>query len=192
MIARFLGILLLVGLTSAAQAQSQRAWMGQSNDRLVVEALHGLGVHIPLEVYSPHVLRAFSELYPQERYDRYRLTPIQARAVAYISLLFAANSSVAHPYPPTHPEQGLLAELREAVYNLATAIPARGSLFLSADERSIIRQAASEIGRIATIYGCLPLADAALELNELAAESMPNRDEAAGGIDQMRRIVAEC
>lgn len=188
----FLIAVLFIGSACIAEAQGQRPWMTQSNDRLVVEALHGLGVNVPLEIYGHHVLRAFSELYPQERYDRYRLTPMQARAVAYVSVIFAAGNTVGHPMPPTHPDHGLLGELREAVYNLATAIPARGSLFLTSDERQIIRETAPEIGRMATVYGCLPLADAALELNDLAAESMPDRAEAAGRIDQMRRIVADC
>ena len=181
-------ILLFVGAAGAAQSQG---WIGQSNDRLMAEALRNLGVQTPFEVHRPHVMRAFSELYPQDRYDRYRLTPIQARAVAYTSLILAANNPAPHPLPE-YPNQRLIAELREAVYDLATAIPARGGLFLSTDERGIIRQAAPEIGRMATVYGCLPLADAALELNDLAAESMPGREDTAEAIDRMRRIVTEC
>lgn len=181
-------ILLFVGAACTSQAQG---WIAQANDRLMTEAVHNLGVQTPLDSFRPHVMRAFSELYPHDRYDRYRLTPIQARAVAYTSLILAANNP-ARPPLPEYSNQGLIAELREAVYDLATAIPARGSLFLSTDEREVVRHTVPEIGRMATVYGCLSLADAALELNDLAAESMPDREDIVEAINRMRRIVAEC
>ncbi len=186
--------ILVLAISGAAEAQTHPSRTAAANDRQVAAALMGLGVEVSMDIHGGLVYRAFEELYPHERYDRFRLSPMQARAVAYVSLILAvAPGRDMYPVPhPVLPDHTFLAEVRSAVYDLAAAIPSRGSLFLSDDERGLMQRGAIEIGRMASQYGCGPLETAALELNDLANESMPERSEATTRIDELRRVAAEC
>lgn len=178
-----LGILLLL-ITASALAQG-------ANTRLIRDALVALNVSPNSEIIDDAVHQAFSELLPGESFRRYRLNRTQAQAIAYIATTIAASSVSSRP--PAHHES--CASAITATYDLAAAIPPDGpqaGLFVSTDEKEIVRAGAQEIRSLAVACGCYTLADAALVLPTLVDESLPDRDEVVATLDELRRIATAC
>jgi Arc/MetJ family transcription regulator len=185
---RSLPLLLLLAFSiTGASAQTHRVI--QANDRLIAEALLGMGVSPDSPAVAAAVPRAFGELYPRERYDRHRLSAIQARAVAYTAVIIATEYVPATQPVPVGPR---CVDLVAAAYELAGEIPAGGGLFLSGLEKSIVRRDAADIRRLAAACGCFAVADKALELTALASESMPSRSTVIQTITELRRLAARC
>jgi hypothetical protein len=195
---RSIPLLLIFLIAAPALAQQTRPVersAAPQNDRLIMEALQGLGVSPDGAAIGLSIPRAFAALYPQELYHAYRLTPIQARAVAYVTMLMATDlppvprrdREVVQPPPPGG---GPCHEVHEAVYDLAGAVPASGSLFLSGAEKEALQRHGPEIRRMAMACGMYDIADASLELAGYATESMPSRSDVTDVLAELRRLLA--
>lgn len=179
--------LLLAFALPATSGPFQRA--AQVNDRLIAEALAGMGVSPDAPALRGAVPRAFQEIYPRERYDRFRLSRTQARAVAYIAMIVALESPhLVGPPPPV----AYCVDLTEASFELSAAIPSQGGLFLTTAEKNTLRRASADIRRIAAQCGCFDVAEKALELNDFASQNMPDRRVVTQSIAELRRLAAHC
>lgn len=189
---RFASLLFLTLLLLPATATGQT-----SNDRLIAQALEDLGVSPDGRVIEEAVEEAFSELYPRERYSSFRMNRTQARAIAYIAVLLAADGRRGGlPDPRPDPRPYGCEEAVEQAYDLVAEIPRDGpgvGLFLDDDEKALIRRMAPDIRRAASGCGCTGLADAALDLERLArGTGLVNRSEALPLLDRLRARAAAC
>jgi len=182
-------LLLAFVLASMADVQAQSR-TSSFNDHQIAQALAGLGVSPDAPIMRGAVPRAFRELYPDRRYDRFRLTPIQARAVAYVAMLLALEAP--RMMSPHEPEVAYCQDLSEAAYELSAAFPRQGGLFLGSDEITLLQRTANDIRRMASACGCYPVAELALELTDLAAEHMPDRSAVTDHITALRQAAMEC
>lgn len=168
--------------------------IGQSaNDRLISEALRAMDIAPSGWAIQDAVDEAFAELLPGERFNRYRINRTQARAIAYIAATIAANYDVGPANDP--PEYGDCSDAAEAAYDLVASIPPRGSgagLFINDEEKEIIRDSAAEIRSMASSCGCFALADAALGLPNMVAETLPDRDDVVEALDDLRVAATSC
>ncbi|HYE96140.1 MAG TPA: hypothetical protein VD962_08010 [Rubricoccaceae bacterium] len=190
---RFASLLLLTLLLLPAVASGQT-----SNDRLIAQALEDLGVSPDGRVIEAAVEEAFSQLYPRERYGSFRMNRTQARAIAYIAVLIAADGGRRGPSPVPIPTPGPYGceEAVERTYDLVAEIPADPpgfGIFLTDDEKAAIRRMAPDIRRAAASCGCTGLADAALDLERLARnDGLVNRSDAMPLLERLRTQAVAC
>lgn len=193
-----------------------------ANDRLVQEALSDLRLGQDRRVRAA-VPEAFAALWPRERYDRYRLSRMQARALVLTAADLAGVGRAGDwrpgdRYDDRRPgdwrpsdrrddryddwragdgrpgsRQAQFAQLSNAVYDLADAVPAnRFRPFLSGEERTLARRQAQDIRRDALALGCFPLADLAQQLRADAEPVNANRERVVRTIDEMRAALVRC
>lgn len=186
-------LLALVLFLAAPLAAQPRVVL--QNDRALTEALRGLGVAPDAPAVAAAVPEAFAAVYPNERYDRYRLSAIQALAVAHIAVVYAAQHRAA-PYPgtpyPGTPSGYACADATEALYELSAQIPEANNLFLSDREKQTLRSGAADVRRAASACGCAELAESALALEQFAGSMMPHRRAAIDRLRAMREQAAAC
>ena len=138
-------LLLLATCVLAPHAHAQD--YTRQNDSRVGTALYGLGVDMDGPAWGS-VLDAFEALYPEVDYSLVPLSSIQARAVAYVAVLYAVDGEAAGATRPV-PQTNLYADARaRAALALASvggyvAGPARDEL---ADRFGEAAAAAGEAG----------------------------------------------
>ncbi len=189
---------LLLAFVLAAPTLAQRgvgpaAPGSRGNDRLIREALVGLGVRPGGATIESAVDAAFEALLPGEDYRRYRLNAVQARAIAWTAVLLAAEGA-AGPLPDPDPPAPVCYDVVQLVYDLAAAVPPRAyGLFLTDEEKQAARPLSTEIRRAASACGCYALADAALELDGMLASGLNvGREDVVEHIAGMRALAAAC
>lgn len=182
-------LLLALSLFLAAPVIAQPRVVLQ-NDRALTEALRGLGVAPDAPAVAAAVPDAFAAVYPNERYDRYRLSAIQALAVAHIAVVYAAQQRAA-PYPGT-PSGYACSDATELLFELSAQIPEANNLFLSDREKQTLRSGAADVRRAASACGCAELAESALALEQFAGSMMPHRRAAIDRLRAMREQAASC
>lgn len=200
-------LLLLAALFAlAAPASAQRP---SYNDRVVERAVDDMGVDYRQVRDAAH--RAFSELYPDQLWNGYRLNETQARAVAYIAVEWVMGPPVPgggngwppdqgqYPpqgggYPPNGNGYGTCGDAGARLYDLVIAIPSNAfALFLSGDEKARIVNDLGVIGRMASECGCRPLADGALDIvRSVNGTNMVDRSDTVEALDRLRVTADSC
>lgn len=175
--------LLLLASTFALATVAHAQDFTRQNDSRVSAALSGLGLDLDGRAWGS-VPYAFEALYPNETYDEWSLSGLQARAVAYVALLIAVDGDTASVPLPVAP-----VDLPARARALASAALSQLGGSLSQGQRPAVADLFGDAAGAAGEAGCAQLANV---LARAARQIRSAGSVYSSTIDSIERNLQSC